>query len=292
MLVAVVLLYQDNSGTEQPPDFTSGGTFAGDLADRGQTEITVATPVPRPTPKSRSSATLRAPKTNERLQADDGPPFPVLGRYVYDVDGTESASLFGSRTYPPEMTMTVHRTQQPDSTDPPLKSDELAFDLSFSEEHEEREIVAFRRSAIAFTFEAMSITIGARAQTSDVVYSPPMTQVPVPLEEDAAVKGTSTATSRETGEELRVEDWSVTVDGRQRIEIMGDQVDTYVIEVERQTQADSSERLTKTRKYWLDPLRVIWVQWEERTSWTQDTGLGSSTYTTNYTATLDRVEPL
>lgn len=291
LFLAGAMLYQENLSTEQPPDVAGNGAIAGDLANPGLDEIIVSTPSPRPTPESRSSATLRAPRA-KTFDEVKGPPFPALGRYVFSVEGTESASLFGSRAYAPEMTMTVHRREASDSTDPALEPDELAFDLDFSSEHQEREIVAYRVEGIMFTFEARQITIGPGTQQSSVVYRPAVTQIPIPLTLGAEAEGTSRAISTEDGTEVAVEDWTVKVTGREQIEIIGETVDALVVEVDRQTQPGSSESWTRSRKYWLDPVRAIWVKWEEESSGRQDVGLSSFTYSTNFTATLDRIIPL
>ena len=291
LFLAGALLYQENVASDAPADLSRGGAVAGNLANPGPDEIVVATPTPIPPGESRSSATLTAPRgtTDEDVQ---GPPFPAIGRYVFSVDGTESASIFGSRAYPPEMTMTVHRRAPGDSTDPPLDPDELAFDLDFSPEHQERETVAYRAEGIMFTFEARTVTIGPGTQTSETTYDPPITQIPIPLVDDAKAEGTSRALSTLDGSEVRTDDWTAEVIGRERIEIMGADVDAYVVQVDEQSQAGSAQQFTRSRKYWLDPLRAIWVKWEEHVSARQDVGLGSFTYSTNFTATLARVEPL
>jgi hypothetical protein len=295
-LLAGALLYQENVRSEKPPDFSRGGAFAQDLADGGSRKITVATPIPRPTAQSRSSATLTAPMGDDDIAqfTEGGSPFqfPALGRYVYDVDGTESASIFGTRDYPPEMTMTVHRPQPGETDDPEPKADELAFDLDFSSDHEEREIVAYRRNGIMFTFEGGTVTFGPRTQTSEAVYEPPITQIPIPLKLGAAAKGTTRALSPDDGSEVRVEDWTAQVLRRERIEIKSERIDTFVVEVKRQTRPGSSEQVTRSRTYWLDPARAIWVKWEEHLKGSQDVGLGSFTYTSDFTATLDRLEAL
>jgi hypothetical protein len=290
--LAGAMLYQENAGSDRPPEFARGGPLAGNLANPAPDEIVVTTPTPAPRGQSRSSATLTAPRRSGVDENVQGPPFPALGRYVFAVDGTESASLFGSRAYPPEMTMTVHRRSPGGSTDPDLEADELAFDLDFSPEHQEREIVAYRTDGIVFTFEAMTLIFGPSTQTSEVTYEPPITQIPIPLTEGATAEGTTRAISREDGSEVRVEDWEVKVEPRETIDVMGADVDAFVVEVNRQTQPGSSEQLTRSRKYWLDPVRAIWVKWEEHASGRQDVGLGSFTYTSEYTAILERVQPL
>lgn len=294
LVAAGTLLYQENVRSEKPPEFSRGGAFAGDLAQPGDEEITIVTPTPRPVAsgRSRSTAVLSAPDAaRERFGTGEPPPFPTFGRYVYHVEGSESASIFGSREYPPEMTMTVHRSPTDDTGQLRLKDDELAFDLFFSEDHEEREVVAFRRTGIAFTYEAGSITFGPRTEDSEATYSPAMTQIPIPLTEKAKASGTSRAL-RADGSTARIENWTVKVRGRERLNLMDETVDTYVVEVERKTEPESEEQLTRSRKYWFDPVRVIWVKWEEQMSGTRDVGFGSFTYSTRYTATLERIEPL
>jgi hypothetical protein len=289
-ILAAVLLVHENVRSEVPPDFSRGGAFAGDLVNPGvRGDLSLSTPGPQASADSRSSAVLRAPSAATVDELVDGPPFPALGNYVYKIDGTESATVFGSRAYPPEMTMTVHRSNDPQSGE--LEKDELAFDLKFSDEHEEREIVAFRKKGISFTFEGGSVTFGPRTQTSDATYSPPMTQIPVPLIEDAKVKGTSRAIASD-GTESRIEDWTVEVQGREKIEVMSSTVDAYVVQIERQSRPGTDEQVHRVRKYWLDPERSIWVKYEEHMTGSQGVGLGRFTYQTDYTAILDRIEPL
>ena len=56
------------------------------------------------------------------------------------------------------------------------------------------------------------------------------------------------------------------------IDIMGAEVDAFVVEVDRQTQPGSTRAGHASRKYWLDPVRAIWVKWEEHLSGRQDVG--------------------
>jgi hypothetical protein len=292
IFLAGAMLYQENSGSGQRPGFAQGGPIAGNLANPAPDEIVVATPTPLERGETRSSATLTVPKRSFTKEEVNGPPFPALGRYVFAVEGTESASLFGSRAFQPEMTMTVHRREASETTDPGLERDELAFDLDFSPEHQERAIVAYRRDGIMFTFESQSLTFGPSTQSTAAIYDPPITQIPIPLVEGAEAEGTTTATSPEDGSEVRVEDWTVEVLRHEKIDIMGSGVDTLVVQVDRKSQPGAAYPLTRSRTYWLDPVRAIWVKWEERSSGRQEAGLGSVTYTSTYTATLDRIEPL
>ncbi len=298
VVLAGTLLYRNNVPEEIPPDFSRGGAFAGDLVNPGlDGDLSISTPAPRPAAAARSHATVRAPKgAAVAKNFVDRPPFPSLGTYVYAVTGTESASLFTSRDYPPEMEMTVHRPessiQRPgQQSGAPLASDELVFDLFFSQDHEEREIVAYGKHGIAFTFEGGSITIGTDAQTTEATYDPPMVQIPVPLAQEATVEGTSRAIAPD-GSTVRTEDWSVTVTGVDQLQVMDETVETFVVKIERQSQPGSDEQLTRSRTYWVDPARSIWVKFEEHSSSSRGSGLSASSYSSDFTATLDRIEPL
>jgi hypothetical protein len=292
-IVAGAVLYQTNVRVTKPPEFSRGGKFAtgNEVPDFSNLKVQTATPIPLPS-GGRSEATVSAPDPGKRDVAQPGerPPFPTFGRYIYKVDGSETATALGSRQYPPEMTMSVHR-QDSDEEGGKLRSDELSFDLAFSEEHTEREIVAYRKDGLFFTFEAGEIVFGPYERTSQASYEPSMLQVPVPLDEGSVTEGTSHAIEPD-GSESRVEDWKVTVTGADRISVAGSKVDTWVIEVKRQSRPGSAEQVSRTRKYWLDPERAIWVKWTESMSGSQDFGPGTFNYSTDYTATLDRIEPL
>lgn len=296
IVASSALLYQTNVRAERPPTFSRGGPFAGDLRSRSVLDdLTIPTPTPRPVDlgRSRSSAVLQAPYFPE-----DAPPgrraspqLPTLGRYVYTVEGTEEATVFGSREYPQEMTTTIHRTQPTDAGVPKLRNDEVIFDLFFSTDHEEREIVAYRSGGIVFTYEAGSVTFGGVTQTSEAVYDPPMLQIPIPLVERAHKTGTSRAIN-DAGDTVRTEDWTVQVVGHEQIEIAGQSVRTWVVKIDRQSRPGDSEQVTRTRTYWFDPERSVWVRWQEKLDGAQDFGPGSFTYHTEFTATLSRIEPL
>ena len=145
-----VLLRGDRSG--KPDALTRGGT----LADKQNLQdLTVATPTPTPlsTGMSHSSAVLSAPGQAAPGTVHHLPDeFPPEGDYTYSVTGTESATAFGARDYPPDVTMTVSRPSNLS-----LPSDELVFDLPFSQDHQEREYVAYRKSGVAFAYESSTI---------------------------------------------------------------------------------------------------------------------------------------
>lgn len=216
---------------------------------------------------------------------------PALGTYVYDVDGYEEATAFGRRSYPEEMHMTVHRSQPSAEDVPKLEPNEMIFDLDFSSEHEEREIVAFDETGVSFTYEAGSVTFGPVTRTSEATYEPPMLQVPLPLTRGARRSGTSEATTPD-GEHARTEDWTVEVGGRELLPVLGEQRETWVVRIERASRPGSSEQVERSRTYWVDTDLGIWVQWTEELDGSQALGPGTFRYRTEFTATLDRIEPL
>jgi hypothetical protein len=128
-------------------------------------------------------------------------------------------------------------------------------------------------------------------QESEATYEPPMLQVPLPIKEGATYDGTTRATDVD-GTERRVEDWTVTVEGAEEVEALGETISAWRVKIDRQSQPGSAEQLARSRTYWFDPARAIWVKWEETTRSMQDFGPGSFTYNTHFTATLDRIEPL
>ncbi len=285
------MLFLTEVRADRPPAFSRGGQFGGDL--RGPSvlgsDLGLSSPDPVPN-RGRSSAVLNAPRTPGPGEPGSRIPFPTFAKYVYQVTGYEQATAFGRRNYPSEMTMTVHRPESTDGALPRLADDELIFDLFFSQDHEEREIVAFRPDGIVFTYEAGSVSFGF-TQTSEATYDPPMLQIPVPLSEGAVLTGTSVA-KNPAGKITRTEDWTVSVLPREDILITGEIVHAFVVQIDRRSRPGSTERVTRTRKYWFDPDRVLWVKWEERMNGAQDVGPGSFNYTTEFTATLTRIEPL
>lgn len=292
-VVAGALLYR--SGFVEPIVPGSGrGPTISDIADGDQAfeDFTIPSPGPgeAPTSRPRSKATLTAPtSTSEPSPAATGQ-LPTFGTYVYSMEGGEAATAFGSREYPPEMTMTVQRPNTFDD-EQRLEDDELVFDLFFHEEHEEREIVSFSEDGIAFTYESSSVTFGPVTQATAVDFDPPIIQIPPAPKPKAEASGTSRAISEE-GEERWVEDWSVKVEGAEEVQALGESIPTWKVVLERASRPGSADQMAKKRIYWFDPSRSIWVKWEESTRSTGDFGPGSFTYRTDFIATLDRIEPL
>jgi hypothetical protein len=67
---------------------------------------------------------------------------------------------------------------------------------------------------------------------------------------------------------------------------------TWVVRIDRQSRPGTSEQDTRSRTYWFDPGRRIWVKWTEDLKGSQDVGPGAFSYQTQYTATLEKIDPL
>jgi len=281
-----VLLRGDRSG--KPDALTRGGT----LADKQNLQdLTVATPTPTPlsTGMSHSSAVLSAPGQAASGTVHHLPDeFPPEGDYTYSVTGTESATAFGARDYPPDVTMTVSRPSNLS-----LPSDELVFDLPFSQDHQEREYVAYRKSGVAFAYESSTITFGPGVTQSDESnYAPAIMQVPLPLTAGEVRKGTSTATSP-AGTATRVEEWKVTVLRQEDLFVLNHHFKTWVVQVVRDTKPgqSSGNKTHRTRTYWYSPEGNIWLKWSEDVTSSRSFGPGNLDYTSHYAATLESFQP-
>jgi hypothetical protein len=198
------------------------------------------------------------------------------------VDGTETVTLVGTRRLPDRMTTTVH-------TAPDLAPDQLVFDLRYSDEHEEREIVGFRGDGVYFDYEAGSVSFGPRTETSEADYDPPMLQVPRPQAAGASRSGSSQA-KRADGSVVRTEEWKVTVLGQETLSIAGAAVSTWKVDVDRRFSGPS-ESGTRKRTYWFDPGRSMWVKFTEVFHGERRTGGFTATYDSNITATLEAFSP-
>ncbi len=276
------LLVQNNVGSEEQA-VARGGTT---LAQRQLQDLSISTPTPTPvsTGQSHSAAVLSAPEhagSSATAVADRLPPF---GRYTYSVEGTESGPPFGSRDYPPEVTMVVSR---PDDVD--LRKNEVVFDLPFSPEHTERKIVQYRTSGVSFSFESQSITFGPGAsQQDESTLRPPVLQVPFPLKSGSVETGDSTAEAS-SGEETRTERWSVGVLRQENLNVLGRNFKTWVIRAERTSEPGSTQSMHRTRTYWYSPEGNIWLKWTEDAT-SSRSGFGAVDYSSQYTATLASFE--
>jgi len=82
------------------------------------------------------------------------------------------------------------------------------------------------------------------------------------------------------------------VDEPEEIVSRGKTIEAWVVTVARQSRPTDGEQFSRTRKYWYDQTTGVWVRWEETTNMSSGTGLGRVSYSSNYTAVLDRIEPL
>jgi len=268
------------------PVFSRGGVFV-DPAVTTPSPSASATIATAARPVSRGD-TVRGVQTSAaaRPHATSAPHVAstrlALGTYNFAVAGWESVTGFGRRDFPPTMTL---RAQHSSDTKP----DEAVFDLTYSSQHEEREVVAYHPDSVALTYEAGSVTFGPYTQTSEASYDPAMTQIPLPLAVGAKRSGTAKAVAP-NGSVTRTEDWTVRVLRKERIEIAGASIPTYVVQVHRQTRAGSSEQVTRDRTYWYDPGRSLWVKWHETMHAERNYGI-HFTYDDDYTATLTSYKP-
>ena len=221
-----------------------------------------------------------APAPSAASAAQPAPPasLPATGTYVYALAGSETATLAGSRSFPPTLTMAVHDS-------PDLAPDQLAMDVTFSGQHQERQVLARTPAGLAFAFEGGQITFGVATQTSQSSYDPFLLQIPADTTPGSRVAGATSARNPD-GSVSRVEDWSVSVVGREVVDVGGTAVDAVVVDVHRQTRAGFAEQLVRDRRYWYDPARAIWVRWHERFRGSRSLGPVDFVYETDYTATL------
>ncbi len=204
------------------------------------------------------------------------------GIYTYAVAGTESSTL-GSRSFPVTMTIDVHGASGVNA------QTSAVFDLDFSPEHTEREIVQWAPSGVAWTYEAGQVTFGLITQTNEGTYSPPMLQIPAQLTPGTMVSGNSEALSGSTLD--RVEDWTDTVVGAQTLTLAGQPVPTVEIAVHRVSRPGAPEATTRTTDFWYSPAIHTWVKFSEQLQGKQ-TELGIAfTYTESFTATLIGYRP-
>jgi hypothetical protein len=227
-------------------------------------------PAPAPSPTS--------PSKPSSPPAPTGLGKPALGTYTYTVDGSEQAPFVGARKYPNQMTTVVHASGG-------VEADQLVFDITYSENHAEREIVGFRNDGIYFDFEGGSITFGPRTETSQADYDPPILQIPLPLQPGLSRTGVTQAKGAD-GKVSRTEDWKTTVLGQEALTIGGTTVNAWKVEVQRKFRPGSADQGFRNRTYWFDPARRIWVKYTEVFHGERRTAGFSFTYDSNLTAVL------
>ena len=269
------------SGREERPEFRLGGqfgeetnppaAFSVDGADPAEaapaavprtvvaTTTTARSPVP---PRTAAPTTTRpttaasSPTTALAAPRSAAPPAP--GVYTYALAGTESATLAGARGLGPQLTITAHGASG-------LGPNQVVLDYVFSPDHKEREVLNYDPSGVSFAFEGGSVSFGAISQTSQADYTPPMLQVPFPLVAGSERQGTTTARDAGGGA-TRTEDWVVRIVRQETLTVLGSAVPTWVVAVDRKTRAGSAEQVSRSRTYWYDPGRNIWVKLRERFS--------------------------
>jgi hypothetical protein len=201
-----------------------------------------------------------------------------VGTYVYTVDGTEQAPFVGSRRYPDKMTTVVHAGSG-------VESDQLIFDITYSDKHAEREIVGFRNDGVYFDFEGGSVTFGPRTETSQADYEPPILEIPLPLQPGLSRTGVTQAKGAD-GKVSRTEDWKTTVLGQEAVTVGGATVNAWKVEVKRTFRPGSADQGYRNRTMWFDPARKIWVKYVEVFHGERKAGAFSFTYDSNITAVL------
>ncbi len=149
------------SASKRPPSFARGGDFAPTGAVPSTSipvDVSTSTTVPGATTTSVRAlrpASTTVPITTLPPGSDAGagprptvaparPRLPALGLYTFAVSGTESATLVGSRSFAPQMTLVAHRGGG-------VGSEEVVLDQEFSTDHEEREIARYTSDGVALT---------------------------------------------------------------------------------------------------------------------------------------------
>ena len=280
--------------SDDRPSFRRGGQF---VAAEQALEAPATTGVPvfwatttssapppttsRPVPITARPARVTASPAAAAPAPPPAPLVPAAGTYRWAVTGSESATAFGSRPLPPQMTMVVHGGG--------LGPRHMVADLAYSPDHTEREILEFRDDGIYMSFEGGEIRFGLGSQTNQGDYSPPMLQVPLPASPGVVRTGSSEV--RDGGGVQRVEDWTVRVVGEETLTIGGASVRTTRVTVDRQSRPGSAQRVTRSRTYWFDPGRQLWVKYTERVHGEQGIGVLSFSYDAELSATLSSFTP-
>ncbi|HEX6393778.1 MAG TPA: hypothetical protein VFZ97_10065 [Acidimicrobiales bacterium] len=198
------------------------------------------------------------------------------------MSGSETATGFGSRNFPPQMTMVAHSG----TSDPR----EVVLDLTYSSDHQEREILGCRDSGVFFDFEGGQVRFGPVAQSNEGDYRPPLLQVPLPLAAGRSYSGTSAVIASD-GSTERTEAWNVTVDGPVTLNIAGRNTPTWQITTERHSLPGSSQTDNRTETYWFDPSRHFWVKFSEKQHGQQTVAGFTITYDNQLVATLASFAP-
>jgi hypothetical protein len=117
-----------------------------------------------------------------------------------------------------------------------------------------------------------------------------MLQIPLPLEVGVQRKGTSDAVDPRSGSTSRTEDWTVKVLRRESLTVLGETVNAWVVRIDRQSRPGGTESVTRSRTYWFDPGRKIWIKWTEKLHGERRVGV-TFTYDEDATVTLASIKP-
>jgi hypothetical protein len=230
-----------------------------------------------------SDGTGAAATSGAASPAAAGPARPAPGSYLYAVDGEEKASFTGSRRFPDRMTTVVHSAAG-------LRAEQLVFDIRYSEDHWERQVIGYRADGVYCDYEAGSIRFGPVRGTSEVDFDPPIPHVPVPAAAGGVRSGSSRA-RRADGSVARTEEWRVAVLGREPVGVGGTPVDAWKLHLERRTAAGSSEKLAVQLTGWYDAGRGLWLRFD-KTIHGERPGPGVTlTYDARLTAVLVDLNP-
>jgi hypothetical protein len=294
------VVYQVAVRSHRPPTFLRGGGFAQATAPgAGPVGGTPATSAPAVASTTATGPGTTGASTSALAGAGHaGPPRPALpgpgartgaasvpqlGTYTWAVTGTETATGFGTRSFPNQMTMVAHGGNG-------LGPSQVVLDLSYSGDHTEREILDRVASGLAFDFEGGQVTFGGVSQNNQGDYRPPMVQVPTQLAPGQTVSGTSQVIGSD-GSTERTEDWTVHVVDQETVTAAGQAVPTWKVTIDRTSQPGSSQKITRSRTYWYDPARALWVKYTEREHGEQPYGPFTFTYDDDITATLSSFQP-
>jgi hypothetical protein len=157
------------------------------------------------------------------------------------------------------------------------------FDLTYSRGHEERQIVSVDDNGLALTYEASSVSFLSTVNT-ETEYAPALTVIPT-LHTGAKRRGTSTAYNSDRSVS-RVIDWNASVVGREVVRIADEDVEAWVVKVTRRSRLGTRDQEARTRIFWYDPARAIWVKWTESVKMSRRYRFGTYQYDSKLTATL------
>jgi len=269
------------------PDPVSRGLTASAAAP-AYTSTSSAAPGPSVSADSAVASPARAAATaspvgRPHVSNASGPILPAAGTYTYSISGQESSTGFGARSFPSTMSIDVHRGSG-------LPANQVVLDITFSSQHQEREILQYDQRGISMVYEAGAVTFGPMTQTNQATYVPAMVQMPLPDEAGALASGTSAARNSD-GSTDRIEDWTTSVQGIEAVQTQSGYRQCPVIRIERRTRPGSADQETRRVSYRYDPGLGIWDRWTVLMH-AQRSYVGFTfTYDENFTATLSEFQP-